>query len=70
MSTEYVYDGPQYPDPYFEPDELYQIGPFVYHVHAVADTKFGRLAWATFELPGGKIDVATLHPSMWKDVIR
>ncbi len=68
--TEYRYDGPQYPEEFFEEDELYWLGGNVYHVLAVADTKFGRLAWATVKLKNGQVDVATIHPSQYKDAVR
>ncbi len=68
--TEYVYNGPRYPAEFFLEDELYWLGGNVYHVLAVADTKFGRLAWATVLLANGQVDCATLHTSQFKEAQR
>lgn len=63
--SEYIYNGPQYPAEFFEEDEIYVIGGSRYHVVAIADTKFGRLAWALMEMPKGMPDIQMLLPSMY-----
>lgn len=62
--TDYVFNPPLYPEDFFEEDEIYWIGGSRYHVIAVADTKFGRLAWALMDV-AGKTDVQTLMPSQY-----
>ena len=60
--TDYVFRPPQYSADFFEEDELYTISSHLYHIIAIADTKFGRLAWATMEV-NGKVDIQTLNYS-------
>lgn len=63
--SDYVYNPPQYPADFFEEDEIYWLGGSRYHVIAIADTKFGRIAWALMEMPKGKPDIQMLLPSMY-----
>lgn len=67
--TSYIFNPPQYPSSFFEEDSLYWIAGHLYHVLAVADTKFGRLAWALMDV-NGAVDVQTLTPSLWKQASR
>lgn len=66
--SDFVYNAPEYPEDFFEEDGLYMVGGRLHHVLAVADTMFGRLAWATMDRHG-KVDIQTLTPSMFKDAI-
>lgn len=67
--SDYIYNPPQYPSEFFEEDGLYEIAGHTYHVLAIADTKFGRLAWATMDV-NGAVDVQTLVPSMYLQATR
>ncbi len=67
--NDYIYNLPQYPSDFFEEDTLYWIAGHLYHVHAVADTMFGRLAWATMDR-NGKVDAQTLNHSVYETAVK